>query len=355
MTVTFRPARREDVQLIVGLAGSSGSGKTMSALRIARGLAGDRPFAVIDTERGRALHYGDDFQPWEHAELEPPFRPDAYAEAITTADEAGYPVIVIDSFSHEHAGDGGLLDWHDEEVQRMAGDDARRREQVKIAAWIAPKTSHKRLVSKLLQVKAHLIICLRAEQQIEIGKENGKTVIRPKRSLVGIDGWVPVAEKSLAYELTASFLLTADQPGVPKPIKLPERIRAFMPLDQPLSEETGRLLGEWAAGHGSDDVDALVQRLLELATQAGKLDATSKAIGEKPRDAAWVKRQIKRLEESLAGEGGIAEPRDGEGADVAAAVGSTNPAAATPPSPESDEADTPQFEIPVGARQDDQG
>lgn len=335
MTVSFRPARRQDVQLIVGLAGSSGSGKTMGALKLARGLAGDKPFAVIDTERGRALHYGDDFQPWEHAELEPPFRPDAYAEAITTADEAGYPVVVIDSFSHEHAGDGGLLDWHDEEVQRMAGDDPRRREQVKIAAWIAPKTSHKRLVSRLLQVKAHLIICLRAEQQIEIGKENGKTVIRPKRSLTGLDGWVPIAEKSLAYELTASFLLTADQPGVPKPIKLPERIRAFLPLDQPLSEETGRLLGEWAAG-GADVEAELRARLLELADQAGKRAEVEKAL-ETARKPDWYRRSIKRLEESLAEEGG---PTSSDASDTTSSGA---------PSSASDDEQT-RFPIPAGAR-----
>jgi hypothetical protein len=48
----------------------------------------------------------------------------------------------------------------------------------------------------------------------------------PKASLTGLDGWIPIAEKNLPYELTASFLLMADKPGVPKPIKLQEQHQA---------------------------------------------------------------------------------------------------------------------------------
>jgi hypothetical protein len=48
--------------------------------RLAAGIAGDKPFAVIDTENRRALHYADRFR-FDHAELRPPFRPDAYADA----------------------------------------------------------------------------------------------------------------------------------------------------------------------------------------------------------------------------------------------------------------------------------
>ena len=214
-------------------------------MRLAKGLSGDKPFAVIDTEAGRAKHYADDFR-FDHGDLNPPFRPDAYADAIAAADTAGYPVILVDSFSHERAGDGGLLDWHEEEFQRLGGRDS-----VNMTAWIKPKMAHKAMVSRLLQVRAHLILCFRAEEKIEIiddPEKPGKKKIVPKRSLTGVDGWVPISEKTLPYELTVSFLLTAAHPGVPKPIKLPERLRPFFPLDKPVSEETGRELGAWATG-----------------------------------------------------------------------------------------------------------
>ena len=103
--ITFRRAVRENVPLVIGLAGPSGSGKTYSAMRLAAGIAQGKPFAVIDTEAGRAKHYAEKFV-FDHADLRPPFRPSAYAEVIHEADKAGYPVIVVDSCSHEHAGDG---------------------------------------------------------------------------------------------------------------------------------------------------------------------------------------------------------------------------------------------------------
>ena len=144
MTISFRPAVREAVPLIVGIAGPSGSGKTMSALRIATGLAGSARFALIDTEAGRATHYSDRFT-FDHGDLRAPFSPDAYLEAIVAAEAAGYPVIVVDSASHEHAGDGGLLDMQQAEFERMGSRDA-----VKMASWIAPKREHKKLVTRLL-------------------------------------------------------------------------------------------------------------------------------------------------------------------------------------------------------------
>ena len=248
MTFTFRPAVRENVGLLIGLAGGTGSGKTFTALRLASGIAGAKPFAMIDTEAGRAKHYADQFH-FDHGDLSAPFSPDAYAEAITAADKAGYPVIVVDSMSHVWASDGGVLDWQEKELDRMAGDDWKKREAVKMAAWIKPKTAHKKMVQRLLQVRTHLILCFRAEQKIEMVRgENGKMQILAKQSLTGLDGWIPVCEKNLPFELTASFLLTADAPGYPKPIKLQEQHRALFPLDKPITEESGRLIAQWASG-----------------------------------------------------------------------------------------------------------
>jgi hypothetical protein len=104
-TFTFRPAVRENIGLLIGLIGASGGGKTFSALRLATGLAGGKRFVIIDTESGRATHYADRFQ-FDHGDLTAPYRPDRYREAIEAAIRAGYPVVVVDSASHEHAGEG---------------------------------------------------------------------------------------------------------------------------------------------------------------------------------------------------------------------------------------------------------
>lgn len=244
MSFTFRPAKRTEVGLIIGLVGPSGGGKTMSAMRLATGLSNGKRFCCIDTEGGRALHYGDDFA-FDHGDLTAPFSPDRYAEAIEAADRADYPVIVVDSFSHEHAGDGGLLDMQEAEYQRLGA-----RESVKMASWIKVKMAHKKMVQRLLQVRAHLILCFRAEQRVEMVKgSDGKIQVVPKTTLSGFSEWIPVAEKTLLYEFTASFLLTPDAPGRPKPIKLQEQMRPFFPLDQPITEKSGERFALWA--HGS--------------------------------------------------------------------------------------------------------
>lgn len=265
MPITFRKAVRENVGLIVGIAGPSGSGKTFSALRLAAGMSMGKPFAVIDTEAGRAKHYADRFA-FDHADLQPPFRPGAYADAIKAADEAHYPVIVVDSCSHEHAGEGGLLDWHEEELDRMAGQDWKKRESCKMAAWIKPKTAHKRFVSSMLQVRAHLILCFRAEQKIEIITNNGRAEIQPKKIASGFSDWIPICEKNLLYELTASFLLTPEHPGIPKPIKLEAQHKTVISVTSPLDEQAGRKLAEWAKG-GKEVAPSPVQTLQQAAQE----------------------------------------------------------------------------------------
>lgn len=257
VTFTFRPAVRENVSLWINLIAGTGGGKTFTGMELASGIAGGKPFAVIDTENRRALHYADRFK-FEHAELRPPFNPARYAEAVVAADAAGYPVIMIDSGSHVWAGDGGVLDMQENEledmVKRAASRNDRRpdwqiREAGKMSAWIKPKMEHKQMVQKLLQVKAHIILCLRAEEKIEMAKDDkGKTVIVKKQTLTGRDGWVPICDKNLPFEATASFLLLAANPGVPIPIKLQEQHRALFPLDRPITEESGRRIAEWASG-----------------------------------------------------------------------------------------------------------
>jgi hypothetical protein len=249
LSFQFKPAIREQVGLLIGLAGGTGSGKTFSALRLAAGISGDKPFAVIDTEAGRAKHYADQFK-FDHGDLAPPFTPQAYAQAILAADAAKYPCIVVDSMSHEWAGEGGVLEIQEAELDRMAGDDWKKREACKMAAWIKPKMAHKKMVQRLLQVRAHLILCFRAEEKVEMvrDEQTKKMLIVPKKSINGLDGWMPVCEKNLPYELTTSFLLTADAPGIAKPIKLQEQHRPMFRADKPISEGSGQRIARWAGG-----------------------------------------------------------------------------------------------------------
>jgi hypothetical protein len=278
VTFQFRHAIREQVGLLIGLAGGTGGGKTFSAMRMAAGIAGDRPFAVIDTEAGRAKHYADQFN-FDHGDLAPPFTPQAYADAILAADAAKYPCIVVDSMTHEWAGEGGVLEMQEAELDRMAGEDWKKREACKMAAWIKPKMQHKKMVQRLLQVRAHLILCFRAEEKVEMVRDDktGKLAIVPKISRTGLDGWIPVCEKNLPYELTASFLLTADAPGMPKPVKLQKQHMPMFPLDQPINEESGKKIAIWASGGAVVDDTARHLKLIESADTLDALKVTFEA------------------------------------------------------------------------------
>ena len=232
---------------------------------IAQGLSGGKKFAVLDSENSRSLLYADDFS-FDHAAIEAPFTAARYSEAIQDADKEGYDVVIVDSASHEYAGEGGLLDQQEAELSRMAGDDWKKREACRMASWIKPKMAHKKFVTQLLHVRPHLILCFRAEPKIEMVRENGKMVVKEKRGLIGHEGYFPTCEKNLPFEMTAYLLLRAEHPGVPHPIKIMKHHLLIFPAGKEITVNTGVKLAEWSNG-GSPGQDKPEQRTQE----AGKL------------------------------------------------------------------------------------
>jgi hypothetical protein len=241
MTIEFKPARRENVSLLIALAGASGSGKTMSALRLAQGIAAGGKIAMIDTEARRGLHYADQFD-FLHCDMRAPFTPQSFANLVTEAENRA-AVIIIDSFSHEYDGEGGLIDHAD----RLAAEGVKSP-----GNWKEPKMVHRRLMRELLQCRATLIFCLRADEKIAIerkeveerGQLKMKTVITPL-------GWTPICEKRFMYEMTSSFTLDHSDPGKPKfhlPHKLQEQHRPFFPEGQFIDQRAGEQLAAWAKG-----------------------------------------------------------------------------------------------------------
>ncbi|TBY40872.1 hypothetical protein [Rhizobium leguminosarum] len=262
MASTFTDAVRDDTSLLIAIAGASGSGKTYSALKMATGLARGEPIYAIDTEAKRMLHYADQFK-FKHMDMKPPFTPEAYIEAIQGAEKAGAKVIIIDSTSDEYEGVGGLQEMHDDEVARLARKPYDRLEGWEIdkfnaPAWKVPKTRHKtRLMSPLRQVRAYIIFCLRAEEKIKFVKVLDEKSGREKTAIESA-GWVPICEKRFMYEMTISFTVTPDNPGVPlihdgQAIhgKIQSQHLPFFPAGKRVNEECGRLLRAWARGEST--------------------------------------------------------------------------------------------------------
>lgn len=170
----------------VALMGPSGHGKTWTSLLLARQLAGPGGrVCVIDSERGSASKYAKDFD-FDTIILDS-FSPATYVEAIHAAEDAGHPVIVIDSLTHAWSGKDGAL----EQVDKAA---ARSKSGNSYTAWRDVTPMHNALVDAMLQSPAHIIVTMRVKSEYVIEKnEHGKSVPRK----VGLQ---PIQRDGLEYE-----------------------------------------------------------------------------------------------------------------------------------------------------------
>lgn len=251
-TFEAKPAVRESVPVLVGLMGPSGGGKTVSALRLATGMqqvtGGD--IYAIDTEARRMLHHADAFK-FKHLQFDAPFGSLDYLDAIKHCVKQGAKNIIVDSMSHEHEGPGGMIDFQEKELDRMAGDDYGKRERMKMLAWQKPKAARRALINGLLQLNANFIFCFRAKNTVKPMKVNGKTEIVPQ-------GFMPIAGDEFVFEMTVNCLLLPGAKGRPTwqtenagermMIKPARQFDALFAQQKTLDENIGRSLAEWARG-----------------------------------------------------------------------------------------------------------
>jgi ABC-type dipeptide/oligopeptide/nickel transport system ATPase subunit len=247
-----KDAVRESVPVLVGLMGPSGGGKTVSALRLATGMqeitGGD--IYGIDTEARRMLHHADAFK-FKHLEFNAPFGSLDYLAALRHCVGKGGKIIIVDSMSHEHEGSGGMLDLHEQELDRLGGSDWAKRERVKMLAWQKPKAARRELINGLLQLNANFIFCFRAKNTVKPMKVNGKTEIVPQ-------GFMPIAGDEFVFEMTVNCLLMPGAKGVPTwqtenvgermMIKPARQFNGIFAEQKPLDESIGRALATWARG-----------------------------------------------------------------------------------------------------------
>lgn len=291
------PARREQVPLLIGLTGPSGSGKTRSGLRLAAGIQRvvGKEIYVIDTESRRALHYSDDFK-FKHLDFKAPFGSLDYLQALTYCVKQGAGVVMVDQISSEHDGPGGMVDFQEAELDRMAGDDWQKRERCKMLAWAKPKAARRRLICGLLQLNCNFIFCFRAKSISKPVKVSSKTEVVPQ-------GFVPIAGDEFIYEMTANCLLMPKSNGVPTwesefpgekmAMKLPEQFKGILKPGVQLSEDIGEKLARWAAGDAAsapaksiDDYRAAIQAAATMA----ELGAAWQSVPSKlSKDLAAVK------------------------------------------------------------------
>ena len=196
MPVTgYRKARRSPdhpAHVRIALAGPSQSGKTFSAMLLATGLtAPGEGFLMLDTEDTRGLHYTDQFE-FEHKTLREPFHPDKFSDGVALAAERGFETVLIDSFSHEWMGTGGVLEMAEKEEQ--AG-------KKRGGQWIKPKRAHHAAFHRMTQTPVNIVFCYRAVEKWDAD------ALRPGELTAQ-------TEKNTRFDLSAIWTLSEGAPGV---------------------------------------------------------------------------------------------------------------------------------------------
>lgn len=250
----LKKASRKKVKLRLGMSGASGFGKTYSALLLAYGMTNDwSKIAVIDTENGSAELYSN-LGEYNVLNLSAPFAPEKYIEAITTCENAGIEVIIIDSISHEWEGKGGCLDIHAE----LGGQ---------FAHWAKVTPRHNAFIQSILQSKCHVITTVRRKQDYDMVK-NEKGRVEPVK--VGLK---EVTRDGFEYELTVNFEILNE-----KHLVKASKDRTSMFANEPefvITTETGKKILDWCE-NGIDELKLAIEEMKNQKDLEGLKNCWSK-------------------------------------------------------------------------------
>lgn len=247
MSFVLRPATRENTPLTIGLSGPTKSGKTFSALRLAIGMAEGRgPIVMINSE-GKAGHqYADKFK-YQAVDIRSPYSYERYTEALDVAAGAKPGALIIDSISHAHDGPGGMLEQHEAELDRMAGNDWKKRERATWTAWIRPKALENRFIYRLEELEIPTVLCFRAKEKIRIVKGQDPIDL----------GWQPISSDRIAFQTIFTLVIPPEpliaKKGIPDLTvsDLRQPFDTMIATGKQIDEDLGRRLALWAAGGSS--------------------------------------------------------------------------------------------------------
>lgn len=258
--MAFAKAKREQVWLKALLTGPSGSGKSYSALRIAKGLSKKckSSIAYIGTEASRDKFYANEFD-YDLLQLEAPYSIEKYNAAIDEAIDAGYKILIIDSLSHEWT---YLNDLHD----KMPGNSFQN--------WGKLKPKHNSFMQKILTAPIHVIATARGKDEWTLEDKNGKQV--PKKVGLGAQ-----QDKNITYEYTVSFVIDQDT-HIAHADK--DNTHLFDGKYEILTEKDGEALYEWA-----NTGDAPATKPVETIAVSKTLDEIKKEIINKAVELGGTK------------------------------------------------------------------
>ncbi len=225
--MALRKATRQKAKVRIGLSAPSGSGKTYSAILLAKGIASSNDkIALIDTENGSGdlySHLGE----YNVLTLQAPFSPENYIKAIKECEDAGMEVIIIDSVTHEWEGKGGCLEINESLAKaKFKGNTW--------SAWSETTPRHQKFIEAITTSKCHIITTVRNKVE---------TMMTEDRKVKKV-GTKEVQREGFEYELTVNFNLDQETHlvNVGK-----DRTELFVNRDPfIITEETGKEIKAWA-------------------------------------------------------------------------------------------------------------
>ena len=232
----FRKAERRKAKLRLAITGPAGSGKTYGALLIAQGLGGR--IAMIDTENGSGDLYSAVCD-YDILNINAPFDPRKYIQAIHDAESEGYDVLIIDSLSHCWISEGGLLD-----IKEQLASSGKYNS---FSAWSKVTPLQNKLIEAMLTSQCHIIATMRSRTDyVQVVNDKGRTEIRKV-------GLAPVQRDGMDYEFSLVFDLNNEHTVTVSK----DRTSLFDGQSFTLSPEIGTKLLEWL-NSGKDIPDARV-------------------------------------------------------------------------------------------------
>lgn len=220
----FKKATRKQAKLRLMINAPSGSGKTYSALLLAKGIGGR--VALLDTENDSASLYADQFE-FDTVSLAPPYEPERFVQIIKAAEKEGYDTLVIDSASHEWIGTGGCLEINEKYAVNKCNGNTWR-------AWDHTTPRHRLFVDAILQSSMHIIVTTRAKTE---------TVQNESKKIVKL-GLKPEQRDGFEYEFTVALDIVHSNHTA---TATKDRTQLFA-KDAVITEQTGQMLVNWLNG-----------------------------------------------------------------------------------------------------------
>jgi len=248
----FQKATKKKAKLRLNFTSASGGGKTTSALLVATAIAKrvDSRIALIDSERGSASLYSDDFE-FDVVEMENSFSPEDYIAAMHAAEEEGFKVIILDGISPEWNGPGGCLEIHN----KLGG---------KFTDWARVTPRHNAFIQAILTSPAHVLVTCRSKTDYQMDVNTKK---------VSKQGLKPEQRDGLDYEMTVVFDM--NQNHVASVSK--DRTHLFDGKDFIVTEDTGNQLMEWLDTCVTEEpIDAEIKQMFSTLGLGWKQQSAAK-------------------------------------------------------------------------------